>query len=120
MANRRLTAKELDELFYPLIAEVRDRLGKLCGNDPVLFWALRRKLAKELTYDERGKPMHRKALKVKKRLEQNDRCATCSCELPESNVVLDRLNAMDGYTAENTRLICRDCDYKIQTERKFA
>ena len=34
--------------------------------------------------------------------------------------ILDRLEAMRGYTLENTRLLCRSCDFKIQSEREFS
>jgi hypothetical protein len=34
--------------------------------------------------------------------------------------VLDRLQAVDGYTPENTRLICNECDKKVQRERRYA
>ena len=64
MPNRRMTYDELDALFAPLLADARARLERLSASDPDLLWALRRKLAKELTYDERGKPMYRKQLKV--------------------------------------------------------
>ncbi len=108
------------ELFRPFVAEVRERLRALSGGDEDLLWALRRKVAKELVYDERSKPMQRRALKAKKRREQKNKCAVCSVELPQRGAVLDRLEAMGGYTFENTRLLCRDCDDKIQTERRFA
>src|SRR2546430_2481569 len=120
MTNRHLSDDERASLALPLIAEVRERLLNLAAGDFELHWALRRKLAKELIYDERLKPMQRRALKEKKRHEQSNRCAVCSNELPEKNVVLDRFEAMKGYTIENTRLLCRDCDYKIQEQRRFA
>ena len=120
MPNRMLTDEERKTLFQPLIAEVRDRLEKLSAGDEGLLWALRRKLYKELTYDERNKPMQRKILKEIKRAEQNNLCATCSGELPEKNAVLDRFQAMAGYTKENTRLICSDCNIRIQEERGYA
>jgi len=85
-----------------------------------LFWALRRKLYKELSYLERNKPSVRKRLKQKKRREQGNRCPVCKGLLPEANVVLDRVEAMKGYTAANTLLICRDCDYEAQRKRQFA
>jgi hypothetical protein len=34
--------------------------------------------------------------------------------------VLDRLSAMGGFTADNTRLICSPCDRRIQHGRGFA
>ena len=120
MANRRLTEGELADLFGPILENVRERLRAASGADEQLLWALRRKLAKELTYDERGKPAHRRELKAFKRGEQSGRCALCGQDLPSRNAVLDRLNAMKGYTPENTRLLCPSCDSSVQAERGFA
>ncbi len=119
MTNRRLTEPELEQ-FRPFLEDVRVKLRSLSGDDDQLFWALRRKLAKELSYDERGKPMYRRKLKAFKRQEQSGRCALCNIVLPERNAVLDRFEAMSGYTPENTRLICKECDDRVQTERGFA
>jgi hypothetical protein len=33
--------------------------------------------------------------------------------------VLDRHEAMRGYTAENTRLLCVDCDSEVQRGRGY-
>ncbi len=120
MPNRQLTESEMHNLFRPLLDEVRGQLQRLSGGDEALHWALRRKLTKELSYDERGKPRWRRQLKAAKRREQNGRCAICSQELPDQNVVLDRFEAMTGYTTENTRLLCRDCDYRVQASRGFT
>jgi ribosomal protein L44E len=119
MPNRQLTSDELEKIAAPLIDEVRLRLVALSGGDTDLHWALRRKLAKTLSYDERSTPMERRNLKAKKRQEQNGKCAVCSNDLPETYNVLDRYEAMKGYTAENTRLICSSCDTKIQKERGY-
>src|SRR5262245_2000934 len=110
MPNRQLTRDELQTLFRPLLEDVRGRLRSLSADDERLLFALRRKLAKELGYDERGKPMQRRQLKAGKRALQRGKCAICSELLPEKNVVLDRLEAKAGYTEANTRLICRSCD----------
>jgi hypothetical protein len=118
--NRQLTAQEREDLFAPLMAEVRLRLVDLSSGDADLLWAIRRKLAKELTYIERSKPAQRKALKRRKVREQGGVCPECNATLPESNNVLDRSQAMAGYTPENTRLICRPCDIKIQSRRRFT
>jgi DNA repair exonuclease SbcCD ATPase subunit len=117
--NRKLTDHERTSVFAPMVADVRAKLRELAGADDGLHWALRRKLAKELTYDERSKPMQRKALKAKKRKEQGGLCPVCSRDLPEKYTVIDRLTAMGGYTPENTQLICAECDLKIQTERRL-
>lgn len=119
MPNRQLTGEERERVA-PLLEEVRARLRALAGSDEELYWAMRRKVYKELMYDERKKPMQRRALKTFKRKEQGNRCAECQNELPKTNVVLDRLEAMKGYTKENIRLLCRDCDYRIQQDRAFT
>ncbi|MBK8097616.1 MAG: hypothetical protein IPK26_10940 [Planctomycetes bacterium] len=62
MANRRLSATELEQA-NAILELVRAQLDSVSGGDDALRWALRRKLYKELTYDERGKPMHRRRLK---------------------------------------------------------
>ena len=67
MPNRQLTSIERREVFDPLIRGVRAELENLAKGDKTLLWALRRKLAKELIYDERGTPMERRALKTRKR-----------------------------------------------------
>ena len=120
MPNRNLTTAELRDLFAPLFADVRAKLDAASGGDDQLLWALRRKLSKELSYLERGKPMERKALKLAKRVEQHGLCAICGQPLPEQGAVLDRKEAMAGYTLENTRLVHHECDRRVQAVRGFA
>lgn len=103
----------------PFLTSIRESLAKLCGENPELLFALRRKIAKELGYDERKKPSHRKKLKREQRVKQGGLCKLCGEELPERGAVLDRLNAMNGYTAENTRLLCPTCDARLQQERGY-
>jgi hypothetical protein len=99
---------------------VRSKLVELSGGDKELLFAYRRKIYKELGYDERSKPMARRALKDKKWKEQRGLCAICNNELPTGYTVLDRLRAVDGYTAENTRLIHQDCDVSQQKSKGYA
>ncbi|MBI3779140.1 MAG: hypothetical protein HY274_09570 [Gammaproteobacteria bacterium] len=103
-----------------LLDEIRAKLKKLSRGNRELLFALRRKIYKELTYDERSKPMIRRKLKEQKRKEQKGFCAVCGKRLPEKYVVLDRLKAVDGYTKKNTRLICQECDVKVQSSRGYA
>jgi hypothetical protein len=119
MPNRRLTETELSSATA-LLKKIRTKLDALAGGDLELRWAFNRKIYKELVYDERGKPMHRRALKFKKWKSQQGKCAVCHGGLPETGAVLDRLHAMKGYTIENTRLLCPACDTRIQTERGYA
>lgn len=88
--------------------------------DADLLFAFRRKVYKELTYDERSSPTARRKLKDLKRREQDGVCAVCSQPLPETYAVLDRLVAAVGYTVENTRLIHQDCDVETQASRGYA
>src|SRR5882724_9456708 len=101
MANRNLTTTEL-VLANDLLAEVRSRLSELSGGDPELLFALRRKVFKELTYDERGKPMQRRALKQTKWVQQGGRCAECDQDLPIAYSELARKKAIVCYDVENT------------------
>jgi hypothetical protein len=119
MPNRNLTRDEL-ELARALLNEIRGRLNALAGNDDDLLFAHRRKIAKELGYDERSAPMARRKLKTRKRREQEGLCARRRKDLPEKYAVLDRLAAAKGYTAENTRLICETCDREVQAERRYS
>ena len=118
MGNPRLTVEQL-EIVRALLVEIRAKLNVVSGGDADLLFAFRRKVYKELVYDERSKPAVRKRLKAVKRLEQGGKCPKCKKPLPERYVVLDRLHAVSGYTPENTRLICQECDITIQTERRF-
>jgi ribosomal protein L44E len=119
MANRRLSPDEL-VLANALLAELRARMTALAADDAELHFALRRKIAKELSYDERSKPMERRRLKAQKRKDQNGFCAVCNRPLPARYTVLDRFEAVKGYTSENTRLICESCDRAVQQQRGYA
>ena len=118
MPNRNLTPDELLKA-NELLTELRSRMSALSGGDQELLFAYRRKIAKELGYDERGTPAHRNRIKAWKMGEQGGKCAICSQPLPEKNAVLDRLEAMGGYTPENTRLIHAECDRANQSLRGF-
>ena len=117
--TRKLSTDELITVLRPILDQVRSILHQASNGDPQFHWALRRKLAKELIYDEREKPAKRKRLKGQKRRQQGDRCQNCGLDLPQRGAVLDRLNAMKGYTLENTRLLCPRCDLELQTSRGY-
>ena len=119
MANRILTPSEL-ATANSLLAEIRARIEASANGDEALAWALRRKIYKELGYDERGKPMERRKLKDAKWKAQRGKCAVCRGDLPEKYTILDRLTAMGGYTPENTRLLCMSCDTRTQQERGYT
>jgi len=122
MPNRTLTAAELAKLARPLLAEIRDKLNGLSGGDSQLLFALRRKIYKELSFDERGTPMKRKLLRAAKFAEQQGKCALCGDALEPmgKNAVLDRAEAMNGYVTQNVRLICTKCDRRNQESRNYS
>ena len=119
MPNRRLSSEEL-ERANALLDSIRVRLSELAGEDTDLLFAYRRKVYKELIYDERDKPMVRRRLKALKRKEQGGICPLCKKPLPATYCVLDRFVAAKGYTTENTQLICQECDVMTQESRGYT
>jgi hypothetical protein len=119
MPNRRLSNEERARLA-PLISEIRSTLREIAGSDEALFWALRRRVWVQLQFEERGTPAQRAALKKQKRVEQNNRCKECSEPLDVSFIVLDRHDAMLGYTTQNTQLLCQKCDRAKQATLKYT
>ncbi|MFL6760090.1 hypothetical protein [Sphingomonas sp.] len=119
MPNRTLNDYELDRANM-LLQVVRAELQRLAGDDKELLFAFRRKVVKELGYDERSKPMVRRALKRTMHKLQNGICPLCNEALPERYSVLDRFKAVDGYVKANVRLICPECDAKVQQERGYT
>lgn len=118
-SGRRLTESELEKA-RAILAMTRNEIARVAGDDKSLLWALRRKVYKELVYDERSKPMARRMLKFKLFARQKGLCAGCTRELPEKYSILDRREAMKGYTEENCKLLCSECDQKAQAKRKYA
>jgi ribosomal protein L44E len=119
MPNRQLTSEER-EVAKRILNETKQRISALSKNDADLEWSMRRYIYKQLIYGERRPPMVRRALKTKLRSKQNGLCPLCGEQLPEKNAVLDRLEAMKGYTEDNTRLLCPSCDKKVQEQRRYA
>ncbi len=119
MPNRNLNADELKRA-NELLADIRERLTSLASGDPLLLFAYRRKLVKELGYDERGKPGIRAQLKALKWGQQSGKCAHCSEELPLKYSELDRKNAADGYTPGNTDLVHARCHQARQAAKRYT
>ena len=120
MPNPRLTTEQLITLFQPLFEKIQSEIEKLSDGDPKVLWALRRKIAKELVYLERGRPAERRKLQNRKYSQQDGRCAICKEKLPERGGELDRFEAYFGYTAENTRLVCHDCHVADQKAKNYS
>jgi hypothetical protein len=119
LPNRNLTSDELKQANN-LLAEIRGRIDQLAGGDALLKFAYRRKVTKELGYDERGKPGHRSKLKALKWGLQDRKCAHCGEEMPLKYSELDRKNAADGYTEENTELVHAKCHHERQASQKYT
>jgi hypothetical protein len=116
MPNRNLDKDELNRA-NELLAGIRARLTYMSAGDPLLLFAYRRKIGKELGYDERGKPGHRKQLKALKWGLQQGKCACCQEDLPLAYSELDRKDAAAGYTAENTELVHAKCHQERQAAK---
>lgn len=120
MANPQLSNKQLETLFQPFLERIKKELEQLSDGDKKLLWALRRKLTKELGYLERGNPADRNKLKKKKMIEQEGICPICHEPLPEKYTELDRFDAFQGYTAENTQLVHHDCHIAEQKRKGYS
>ena len=118
MPNRNLSPEELAKA-WGLLDRIKAEIGELAAGDDVLLFAYTRKIGKELTYFERGKPMLRRKLKREKMAQQDGQCAICKVTLPPTYNVLDRLDAVGRYTTANTRLLCATCDTAVQRERNY-
>ena len=118
MSNPQLKKPQLKQA-KELLDEIRDKIKALADNDHSLIFAFRRKIRKELMYDERGKPVQRRKLKDLMWKKQKGICPDCRKELPLKYGVLDRTEAIKGYIEENVELICPDCDKKRQQERGY-
>jgi hypothetical protein len=119
MPNRNLRPDELKRA-NELLTGIREQLTKLAAGDHLLLFAYRRKIAKELGYDERGKPGVRKQLKALKWGQQGRKCAHCGEEMPLKNSELDRKDAADGYTEENTELVHHHCHQERQASKGYS
>jgi hypothetical protein len=116
MANRNLDTEEL-RLAHSLLNEIREKLDALAAGNSNLLFAYRRKIYKELIYLERGKPMTRRKIKLQKFDQQNGKCAHCKSEMKISYSELDRKNAVDGYTIENTELVHAEATAPARLQR---
>lgn len=115
MPNRNLTADELAEA-NKLLGDIRSRPEALAADDPLLLFANRKKVIKELGYDERGKPGMRSKLKALKW----GKCVHCGKDMPLPYLELDRRNAAHGYTVENTELVHAKCHQERQAAKGYT
>ncbi len=119
MNHRNLNSEELIRANQ-LLAEIREKLLALANGDSLLHFAYRRKVVKELGYDERSKPGVRSKLKMLKWGLQNKKCAECGEELALEYSELDRKFAPDGYTSENTELVHAKCHQARQAAKRYT
>jgi RNase P subunit RPR2 len=97
-----------------ILEQTRAQIAAAAGDDPDLRFQLRRYIVKRLEFDERGTPTQRRKLKDLKRRFQRGLCYECAEPLPARGAELHRLSAIEGYTEDNTRLLCRECHQKAQ------
>lgn len=117
--SRRLTETE-QAVGQRIVGSVRHRILKAAKKDLGLAWAMRRYVYIRLMHDERGTPMQRRSLKMKKMISQKGLCAICRKKLPKKGAELDRRKAILGYTEKNARLVHHKCHRKSQEEKGFS
>ena len=120
MPNPQLSKEQREQIFTPFFERIKVDLDQLSHGDPRLLWALRRKLAKELTYLERSTPTARNKLKAQKWTEQGGICALCHEQMVLNGSELDRTEAFLGYISSNVRLVHHDCHIKDQASKGYA
>lgn len=103
-----------------ILERLRADILAAAAEDRDLVFQMKRYISKRLEFDERGTPTHRKKLKELMWKKQSGLCALCKLALPERGAELDRFKAIDGYTAENTQLLCRTCHVTAQEQRGIA
>ena len=118
MPSRRLTSDEAAKAD-DLLAKVKAMVTDAAGGDPVLLFALRRRLFTRLMYWERSTPAERTKLKAAKHKAQRGLCAICDEPLDVKGSELDRADPVDGYTADNTRLVHHVCHRQDQETKGF-
>jgi Zn finger protein HypA/HybF involved in hydrogenase expression len=116
----------MPELFEPdrakaraLLDELRAKINEASAGDEALRFQMKRYIAKRLEFDERGTPTHRRRLKAQKRESQRGLCASCEDPLPEHGAELHRARAIEGYTVENTSLLCPRCHANAEALAKL-
>jgi hypothetical protein len=102
-----------------ILEQVRAEIDAAASETDLRF-QIRRYIIKRLEFDERGTPTQRRKLKDLKRKFQRGLCFQCETKLPEKGAELHRLQAMEGYTAENTQLLCRACHAKVASLKPLA
>jgi hypothetical protein len=118
MPSRRLTKDEAAQADA-LLAEVKRMVTNAADGDPVLLFALRRRLFTRLMYWERSTPAERTKLKAAKWKAQRGLCTMCDEPMDVKGSELDRADPVDGYTAENTRLVHHACHRADQATKGF-
>lgn len=118
MPSRRLTKDEAAKADV-LLDTVKAMVTDAAGGDPVLLFALRRRLFIRLMYWERGTPAERTKLKAVKHRAQGGLCAICGELMDVKGSELDRSDPVDGYTIDNTRLVHHSCHRRDQEAKGF-
>ncbi len=118
MPNRRLNREEAARA-NELLDRTKDLVREAAGDDPVLLFALRRRLYTRLMHWERGTPAERTKLKQQKWQAQRGQCAMCGEQVELKGSELDRSDPILGYTEANTRLVHHTCHRSDQEAKGF-
>ena len=113
-------SKESRDKAVLILEWLRADILAAAAGDRDLIFQMKRYISKRLEFDERGTPTQRRKLKDLMWKKQRGLCALCSKELPERGAELDRFKAIDGYTVENTQLVCHACHRATQELRDFS
>jgi hypothetical protein len=120
MAEERLTPQQ-NAAAKKILEATRQMIRELAEGDRETEFRIRRYIRVRLEHDERGKPIERKLLKLKKFAEQRGLCAECRKPMTlEEEPHLHRVVASRGYTLENTKLVHHECHRQQQRSKGFS
>jgi len=125
MNNGRMSQPEIEHA-RDILANVRQQISKAANGNQRLEFAVNRYVYKNLMYSERGTPAHRTKLKLAKLEDQQGKCTYSACPFPdrplrkEDEPELDRIDAVLGYTSQNTVLVHHECHRLSQKSKGFS
>jgi len=122
--HRRRMGDKLDleatEAVKRILEETRRMIRESAKGDKEIEFRIRHYIRIRLEHDERGKPLERKLMKLRKFAEQRGLCAVCGKSMTlEEEPHLHRIVASNGYTLENTLLIHHACHREQQRAKGF-
>ena len=117
--SEKLTPQQT-EVAKKILEKTRQMIHESAKGNTEVEFRTRRYVRIRLEHDERGKPLERKLVKLRKFAEQRGLCAVCGNPMTlEEEPHLHRIVARKSYTLENTKLVHHGCHREQQRAKGF-